>query len=148
MKAIIATQLSKHRYWVRVATCWKNVSRRGSVARSKAQRLSIELEESMKEKGNHIQRQQRLRQILLAMTEVVLEVVALCFQRVEVLIFNFPATAACLHQLHHRLFADGVAGDPGVLKGDLPFVVENLQLHPGDYRAVLFRIRLTSLSQR
>lgn len=75
------------------------------------------------------------------MTEVVLEVVALCFQRVEVLIFNFPATAACLHQLHHRLFANEVAGDPGVLKGDLPFVVENLQLHPGDYRAVLFRIQ-------
>jgi len=47
-----------------------------------------------------------LRQILLAMAEVVLEVVALGFERVEVLVLDFPAASCRFHQLDHCLFVD------------------------------------------
>ena len=46
------------------------------------------------------------------MTKIVLEVVALVFQRVERLIFNAPPRSSAPHELIHRAFIDPQVGDP------------------------------------
>ena len=46
------------------------------------------------------------------MTKIVLEVVALVFQRIERLIFNAPPRSTTPHDLIHRAFIDPQVGDP------------------------------------
>src|SRR5215471_3078613 len=50
--------------------------------------------------------------MLVAMTIIVLEVIALVFQRVERLIFDAPPRSSASHELIHRAFVDTQVGDP------------------------------------
>ena len=52
------------------------------------------------------------------MAEVVLDMIALIFERVEGLVFDFPAGAAALHQLAHIVFTDRDVAHPTVVIGD------------------------------
>src|SRR5262250_136890 len=50
--------------------------------------------------------------MLIAMTKVVLKVVALVFQRIERLIFDFPPRSPAPHELIDGAFMDAKVGDP------------------------------------
>src|SRR5687767_6229134 len=50
--------------------------------------------------------------MVIAMTKVVLEVIALVFQRVERLIFNAPPCAPTPHELINRALIDAQVGNP------------------------------------
>ena len=69
-------------------------------------------------KGQHVEYKKIHRQLLLAMAEVVLDMIALVFERIEGLVFDFPAGAATLHQLAHIVFTDRDVAHPTVVIGD------------------------------
>ena len=64
------------------------------------------------EKGQHHQHGKHHREVLVAMTKMVLEVVPLVFQRVERLIFNPPAGPTTPHDLVHRAFGHPQVAHP------------------------------------
>ena len=65
------------------------------------------------QKRQHHQVHQNGAEVLAAVTEIVLEVVALVFEGVEGLIFDFPAGASSFHQFHEVCGGYRDVGHPG-----------------------------------
>ena len=64
------------------------------------------------QKRQHHQRGKHHREMLIAMAEIVLEMIALIFQRIERLIFDAPASPRPLHEAVNRAFVDTQIGHP------------------------------------
>src|SRR5207244_7498814 len=58
------------------------------------------------QKRQHHQRGKHHGEVLIAVAEIVLEMIALIFQRIERLIFDAPASPCPLHEPIHRAFVD------------------------------------------
>ena len=90
----------------------------------------------MEEKCQDIEKQQCLGQILLAMTEVVFEVIPLGLQSIVILILDLPPTPSGRHNRLHILFSDEEVGNEGKLVGHISLLVEDGDLSPVDLEAV------------
>ena len=77
-------------------------------------RLIAKGQEGVEEKSEDIHRGQQGREMLIAATEVMFEIVALGFQRVIVLVFDLPAGAARGDDTSDVLIGDFKIGDEGI----------------------------------
>ena len=68
-------------------------------------------------KGQHHQQGEIAGQLLVPMAEVVLEMVALVFERVKRFIFDFPAGTSSSHEGKDVVGRQGEIGTPGEMKG-------------------------------
>ena len=68
-------------------------------------------------KASRLSTKKNVRQILLTVAEVMFEMVALIFQRIECFVFNFPAGATGLDQLNDVLPAHRLVAYPAVIIG-------------------------------
>ena len=73
--------------------------------------------------------------MLVAVAEVVLEVVALVLESVEAFVLNLPARPRGAHQLHDVGAGGHQVGDPGIALGNLA-VLDDLDLDEVDQRRV------------
>ena len=64
------------------------------------------------QKGQHHQHREDRRQILLAMPEIVLEVLPLILQRIECFIFDLPTRASSSDQMTRVVRSNRQIGDP------------------------------------
>ena len=69
------------------------------------------------QEGQHHQVRQYRTQVLIAVAEVVLEVIALVLQGVEGLVFYFPPRPTTPHYLHEDVWLKGQIGDPAEVLG-------------------------------
>ena len=69
----------------------------------------------MEEEGQKVQGGEQGGQMLLAMAEIVFEVVALRFEGVVILVFHFPPGSSGLNNLSYGVIGDGVGGDESIL---------------------------------
>jgi len=69
----------------------------------------------MNKKGQQIEQEEGHGQVVLAVAEVVFDVIALVFKGIKALIFNFPAGTAAFDQIDHVVFGDLDIGDPTVV---------------------------------
>src|SRR2546425_9599772 len=85
--------------------------------RSPQQRILViaPLQHRMEEKGQQVEAQQKRREILLAMTKVVLQMVALGLEHVVVFVFDFPAPTPRLSHLGDIFSAHTVIGDQAIV---------------------------------
>ena len=87
-----------------------------------------ELLDLVNQEGQHHQQNKDQRQILLAVTIVMFQMIALIFEGIEGLIFDFPAGASPAHQFADIEFGHGEVGDLtevlGFVRGDLPIFDE------------------------
>src|SRR5919202_1705982 len=73
---------------------------------------ATELLDLVDEKSQHHQHGKHHREMLIAVSKVVLEMVALIFQGIERLIFDAPACSTTLHKTMNRALVDPQIGDP------------------------------------
>src|SRR5215471_2565210 len=69
----------------------------------------------MEQKGQQVKAEQKRRQILLAMTKVVLQVVPLGLEHVVVFIFDLPASTTRLSNRHHVVRCQAMIGDTAIV---------------------------------
>lgn len=72
-------------------------------------------------KSQQVENKENHRQMMLSVSEVVFNVVALIFQCIKGFIFNFPPGTATFYQGDHIVFINADIGNPTVFIGD--FVV-------------------------
>jgi hypothetical protein len=72
-------------------------------------------EAGVQEKGQQVDCKQEAGKMLLAMTKVVLEMIALVLERVVVLVLRLPTGTAGAHDGRHIVILDPVVGDEGVV---------------------------------
>ena len=72
----------------------------------------------MKEKGQEIQKEEVIGQILFSMSVIVLDMISLIFQSVEGLVFNFPSGTAGLDQFYDIFCCDLKIRDPAIAVSD------------------------------
>lgn len=72
--------------------------------------------DGMQQKGWELEGAEDEAQALLAVAEVIFEMIALIFEGVVAVVLNFPAGAAGLGEGGHRGGGDGMVGRPGVVK--------------------------------
>jgi hypothetical protein len=74
-----------------------------------------EIEDGVHEKGEQIQQNQDGGEKLLAMTVVVLQMIAVILEHIVVLVFDLPAGAACGENGLDRLVGEGVVSGKGIV---------------------------------
>jgi hypothetical protein len=89
------------------------------------------------EEGQDVQGGQQRGELLLAVAEVVFEVIALGLERVVVLVFDLPPSAACGDEGDYVLLGDFEVGNPPVVMNDLMVVVRDDEFAPVDLQGVL-----------
>src|SRR5208282_4252369 len=75
-------------------------------------------------------------QVLLAVSEIVFEVIALCFQDVEAFVFDLPARPSAGRQFDDGVAVGGQVSDEAVAIGHLAGGVANLDHQPVDRHGV------------
>ena len=78
-----------------------------------------QIQDLMDVESQKIQKEKHHRQMLFAVTEIVFNVIALIFEGVEGLVFDFPTASACLDQLDDVIGVHRDIGHPGVSVGHL-----------------------------
>lgn len=84
----------------------------------------------MDQVGQQVQRGEQVGQELLAVSEVVVEMVALGFQSVVVLVLDFPPRPPGGSQRGDVVVGDGMRGGPGVLEEESPAGIGGDQFQP------------------
>ena len=69
-------------------------------------------------KGQQVEHKEDKRQILLSVAEVVFEVIALVFERVEGFVFDFPTRPSAFDQGDDIVLINMNIGHPAVFVGD------------------------------
>src|SRR5215831_17473244 len=92
---------------------------------------------SVKGEGQKVQGHQYGGEMLVAVTEIMFDVIALGFQDVEGLVFDFPAGTAAGGQSGDVAGADLKIGDEAVAVGHFIVGVEDLDLEPVDLQGIL-----------
>ena len=87
--------------------------------------------------GEHVERGERHGQIILAMPEVVFELVAVVFQDVEAFVLDLPPRAAAGGDLGDVALGDRQRSDEGRLVFDVALGAQNLEADPVDQHGVL-----------
>jgi len=72
----------------------------------------------MEQERQDIESRQERGEMLLAVSKVVFQVVALGFQGIVILIFHFPARPTGKDDLCDRLIGEGVIGSEGIFVGN------------------------------
>ena len=86
----------------------------------------------MEGKRQQVQTDQDGGEVLLAMSEAVLEVVSPGLEHVERLVLDLPSCSAAGGQFDNRIGTDGQVGDEAVAIGRLAPSVDDLDLEPVD----------------
>ena len=94
-------------------------------------------QEGVIEEGQDVHRRQQRGEMLLAVAEVVFEVIALGLERVVVLVFDLPPGAARGDDRGHVLLGDFEVGHPTVAVNDFAVVVGHGHFAPVDLQGVL-----------
>ena len=76
-----------------------------------------ELQDLMDKKGQQIEQEKGHGQVVLSVTEIVFNVIALVLKGIKALIFHLPASAAGFNQIDHIVFSDLDIGNPTVMIG-------------------------------
>ena len=84
----------------------------------------------VKGKRQQIQQHKLLRQMLFAMPEVVLQMVAMILQHVEALVLDLPASACADHDFGHILRVDCQAGHESAAVGHLAGLIHHFDTDP------------------
>ena len=84
----------------------------------------------VKGKRQQIQEDKQLRQVLFAVPEVVLQMIAMVLQHVEALVFDLPTGAGAGHDLGHILRVDCQAGHEGAAIGHLAGQIHDFDTEP------------------
>ena len=74
--------------------------------------MITQLKDLMNEKGQQVEHKKIHGQVMLAVTEIVLDMVALVFKRIESFVFNFPTSPARLNYLNDIVFTNRYVGYP------------------------------------
>ena len=82
--------------------------------------------------GEQIEGGQRHGEKFLAVPEIMLELVAVIFQHIETLVFDFPSRPATGDDLGEVVLGHGKAGHPDHGIFDLSLGVDNLEADPVD----------------
>jgi len=106
--------------------------------------------DGMEGEGQQVEAGEYGSQVLLAVAEVVFEVVAVVLEGVEGLVLDLPSGAAAGGEFDDVVGTDGQIADPAVAVGGLALGVEDLDLEPASFlrRASLPSRSGTSRSQR
>jgi len=72
-------------------------------------------------KCKQVQHKEIHGQVLAAVAEVVIDMVALVFEGIEGLVFDFPSRPSAFDQLDHVVFINGNIGHPAISVGDFVF---------------------------
>ena len=78
----------------------------------------------MKQIGRPNQGSQQIGQMLLAMTEVMVEMIAVIFEDLDVFVLDLPAGMACGDYLHHVIVGNRLRRCPGVAENHLAFGID------------------------
>jgi len=84
----------------------------------------------MKEKGDEIEGEQQIEQILLSMAEIMFKIIPFRFQRIVVFILYFPATSSRLNEGDNGSFGDRMIGGEGMTFPLITVLIENSQIGP------------------
>jgi len=99
--------------------------------------LIPQLQQGVQAEGQQVHRQQQAGEMLLAVTEVVFQVIAPVLEHVVVFVLDLPARPPGGHQPGHVVGADDPVGDEGVAVFDLPVGVGDGQFAPVDFEGVV-----------
>jgi hypothetical protein len=91
----------------------------------------------MKQMGRPNQGSQHIGQMLLAMTEVMVEMIALIFEDLVVFVLDFPAGTASGDYLRHVIVGNQMRRCPGVAEKHLAFGIGQRQYAPIDHQGVI-----------
>ena len=94
-----------------------------------------QLEDLVHEERQQVEHEERLRQVPVAVAEIVLQVVALVLERVERLILDLPTRPPGAYQLGDVVGGGHQVGDPGIAIGNLA-VLDDPELDEVDERRV------------
>jgi hypothetical protein len=95
-----------------------------------------QFQDGVEEKGEQVEGQQKTSQVLFAVAEVVLQVIALGFEDIVVFVFTLPAGLTGFDDLDHGLVREGMIGDKGIMIQLLPgFAVGDDNLTPIDIQS-------------
>ena len=96
------------------------------------------LQHRMKQKGQQVEAEQKRRQILLAMTKVVLQMIALRLQHIVVFVFDLPASPTRLGHRHNVRGSQAMIGDPAiVIELFARFGIDDRKLEPIDRHGIV-----------
>ena len=76
-----------------------------------------ELQDLMDKKGQQIEQEKGHGQVVLSVTEIMFNVIALVLKGIKALIFHLPASAAGFDQIDHIVLGDLNVGHPAVMVG-------------------------------
>ena len=114
----------------------KNWLRDPSLLTRQTPSLHGDVADGMEGESQKVQRHEHGGKILLAVPEVVFEIVAVVLQDVEAFVLDLPAGPATGGQFGHRVGADGQVGDEAVAVGDGAGGVDDLDHQPVDGQGV------------
>ena len=83
-------------------------------------------------KGQQVEHKEDKWQIQLSVSEVVFEVIALVFERVEGFVFDFPTSPSAFDQIDDIVAVNMDIGHPAVFVGDFVVFWDNLKLEKID----------------
>src|SRR5271154_4950245 len=115
----------------------KKLVRLAAASRAACQGRLQQVEDGMPGEGEQIEGGERHGEKLLAVPEIMFELIAVVFQNVEALVLNFPSRPAAGDDFGDVVLGNGNAGHPGHGIFDLSLGVDNLEADPVDqYRVV------------
>ena len=80
-----------------------------------------ELEDLVDKESQQIEQEEGHGRVIVAVAEVMFDVIALVFKGIEAFIFYFPSGAARLDEFSHVVIGNGHVGDPAVVVGAFAF---------------------------
>lgn len=97
-----------------------------------------EVKHGVHQKSQEIEGEQKHRKILLAMTEVMGEMIAVIFEGIVVLVLGFPTGAGRTDNHGHIFIADGMVGDEGVAIEQFPSLfIDDNDFTPVDQQSII-----------
>ena len=91
----------------------------------------------MKQIGQPNQGSQQIGQMLLAMSEVMVEMITVIFEDLVVFVLDFPAGTACGDYLRHVIVGNRMRRCSGVAENHLAFGLGQRQFAPIDHQGVI-----------
>ena len=110
----------------------KKLVRLAAASRAACQGRLQQVEDGMPGEGEQIEGGERHGEKLLAVPEIMFELIAVVFQNVEALVLNFTSRAAAGDDFGDFVLGNGKAGPPGHGIFDLSLGVDNLEADPVD----------------
>ena len=96
-----------------------------------------QFQQGVPREGQQVQRRQQRGQVLLAVSEIVFEMIALRFEHVVVFVFDLPTRAPGGDPPGHGVRRELPVGDLGVVLKHFPGVIRHRQVAPVDRQSVV-----------